>query len=93
MTHYLSESDLGMADDDGGPTKKMTSGRTTITGASMPVRSYSRCDEVKTKALGRRKARARKAVGKLMIKLVLPLKYIIYIDVSVQGKGRGRKKQ
>ena len=84
MTHYLSESDLGMADDVGGPTKKMTSRLTTITDASMPLRSS---DEVETKALGRRKAQARKAVGKLMIKLVLPLKYIIYIDVSVQEEG------
>ena len=90
MTHYLSISDLGMADDVGGPTKKMTSRQTTITDASMPVRSS---DEAETKALGRPKARAGKAVGKLMIKLVMTLKYIIYVDVSVQGKGSDRKKQ
>ena len=90
MTHYMSESDLGMADDVGGPTKKMTSRQTAITDACMPVRLF---DKVETKALRHRKARARKAMDKLMMKLVMTLKYTIYVDVSVQGKGSDRKKQ
>ena len=84
-----------MADDVVGPRKKMTSRQTTITDVSMTSQSSKK---MKTKALFHRKAFSQKAggmgvEGKLMIKLVLTMKYILYYHVSVQGKGRDRKKE
>ena len=54
--------------------------------------------EMKTEALVYPKTFSYKAggmvvLGKLMIKLVLTMKYIIYNQVSVQGKGSSRKEE
>ena len=84
-----------MADDVVGPRKKMTLRQTTITDVSMTSQSSKK---MKTKALVHPKAFSNEVegmdvVGKLMIKLVLTMKYIINNQVSVQGKGRDRKKE
>ena len=93
MTLCPSLFDPGMADDIVCPTKKMTSRKTTTTDVSMTSQSSK---EMKTEGLVHPKTFSYKAggmdvLGKLMIKLVLTMKYIIYNHLSVQGKGRDRK--
>ena len=93
MTLCPSLFDPGMADDIVGPTKKTTSRQTTTTDVSMTSQSSK---EMKTEALVHPKtfsneAEGMEVLGKLMIKLVLTMKYNIYNHLSVQGKGRDRK--
>ena len=84
-----------MADDVVGPTKKMTSRQTTTTDVSMTSQSSM---AMKIEALVHprtfsNEAEGMEVLGKLMIKLVLTMKYIIYYHMSMQGKGRDRKKE